>query len=67
MDIGAADREQKLLELEEKLQQVHARHMARFAELRARQTALLKRVLARLDREQAEKILLSIKGGDEKK
>jgi len=66
MDTGANDREQRIRELSEKLRLVHAKYLARYAELRTRQTALLKNVLARLDREQAEKILLSINGGSEK-
>ncbi len=66
MDNGATDRELKIRELAEKLRLVHARYMARYAELKTRQTALLRDVLARLDREQADKILSSIEQGTQK-
>jgi hypothetical protein len=66
MTTAADDREQRIRELSEKLRLVHARYMARYAELRSRQTALLKDVLTRLDSEQAAKILSAINGGNEK-
>ncbi len=66
MDTGAADRELKIRALAEKLRLVHAKYMARYAELQARQSALLRDVLARIDRDEADKILSSIKQGTEK-
>jgi len=64
MNGGSSERDKKIGDLVEKLQHIHAKHMAELAELKAQQGKLLKDVMARIDREQAEKILSKIKGGN---
>lgn len=64
MNGGPSEHDKKVGELVEKLQHIHAKHMARLAELKSRQAKLLRDVMARIDREQAEKILSTIKGGE---
>ena len=64
MNGGSSERDKKIGDLVEKLQYIHAKHMAKLAELKAQQCKLLKDVMARIDREQAENILSKIKGGN---